>query len=146
MLAVLCVCGCPVHVSSTRNREKRLSVCWFQICAILKCHNSIQHAERAIRAFHNLWILTSTIFSFLNLLYIKGWSGKYSLFLELLRCLISKQRILSYYSVHKESSVRYPGASGFCHQSSEFCFSLARRASDVFWGIQITEELWNQFC
>ena len=100
----------PVHVPSMRNREKRLSVCRFQICAILKCHGNIQHAEHAMRhfetsqyyvcvtivsimpiaipipsAFCNLF--ASSIFSFLNLSYIKGWSGKYSVFLELLRCL-----------------------------------------------------------
>ena len=33
--------------------------------------------------------------------------------------------------------------SWFFFQASEFCFSLGRRASDVFWGIWITEELWN---
>ena len=38
-LAVLCVRGWPVHFPSVRNREKRLLVCWFQICAILKRHN-----------------------------------------------------------------------------------------------------------
>ena len=31
----------------------------------------------------------------------------------------------------KESTVRQPGASGFCYWASEFCFSLARNASDV---------------
>ena len=37
-----------------------------------------------------------SIFSFLNLSYIKEWSGKYSPFLELSRCLMSKRHILSY--------------------------------------------------
>ena len=37
-----------------------------------------------------------SIFSFLNLSYIKEWSGKYSPFLELLRRLMSKRHILSY--------------------------------------------------
>ena len=32
----------------------------------------------------------------------------------------------------KESTVRYPGASGFCYQASEFCSYLARSASEVF--------------
>ena len=44
-LAILYVRGRPVHVSSARNREKRLSVwsavCPFQIFVILKCHNSM---------------------------------------------------------------------------------------------------------
>ena len=44
----------------------------------------------------------------------------------------------------KGSGVQYPGASGFCYWASEFCYLLARQASEVFWGIQITEELWNQ--
>ena len=47
-LAVRCVLGWPAHVLSARNREKRLSVCRFEICAILKRHNSIKHAERAM--------------------------------------------------------------------------------------------------
>ena len=37
-----------------------------------------------------------SIFSFLNLSYIKEWSGKYSPFLELSRRLMSKRHILSY--------------------------------------------------
>ena len=41
----------------------------------------------------------------------------------------------------KESTVRYPGASGFCYQASEFCSYLARSASEVFWSIEITEEI-----
>ena len=44
-LAILYVRGRPVHVSSARNREKRLTiwsaVCPLQILAILKCHNSM---------------------------------------------------------------------------------------------------------
>ena len=34
-----------------------------------------------------------------------------------------------------------PGTSGFCLLASEFCSVLVPQASDVFWGIQITEEL-----
>ena len=41
----------------------------------------------------------------------------------------------------KESTVRYPGASGFSYQASEFCSYLARSASEVFWSIEITEEI-----
>ena len=44
----------------------------------------------------------------------------------------------------KESSILKPGASGFFYRASEFCYLLARQASEVFWGIQITEEQWNQ--
>ena len=38
----------------------------------------------------------------------------------------------SYSAACKESSVQYPGASGFCYGANEFCFLLARWASDVF--------------
>ena len=41
----------------------------------------------------------------------------------------------------KESTVQYPGVSGFCYQASEFCSYLARSASEVFWGIEVTEEM-----
>ena len=78
--------------------------CQFQICAILKHHNSIHHAHcvPVPSAFRYLWIFASSIFSFLNLSYnIKRWSRMYSLFLELLRCLMSKVHILSYCCWHK---------------------------------------------
>ena len=123
-LAVLCVLGRPVHVPSARNREKRLSVCWFQICTNMKRHNSIQHTERACAilkhhnsihhahrvpfpsAFRSVCIFAPIIFSFLNLSYVKGWSGKYSLFLELLRYLMSKRHTLSYCCCHKSGAWR----------------------------------------
>ena len=43
-------------------------------------------------------------------------------------------------AARKESTVRYPGASGFCYQESEFCSYLARSASEVFWVIELTED------
>ena len=41
----------------------------------------------------------------------------------------------------KDSTVRWPGPSGFCYRACEFCSKLAQWASEVFLGIQITEEL-----
>ena len=114
---------CPKHqpfVSGTVDR--------FQICAILKRHNSLfvsiipfAHGFPfpAFPALRNPWVFASSwfrgliwnlscffvnstnfkarsIFSFLNLSYVKEWSGKYSPFLELLRRLMSKRHILSY--------------------------------------------------
>ena len=94
---VLCVCGWPVHVPSARNWEC-VSVS-SKSAPSLKHHNSIHHAHcvPVPSAFRYRWIFASSIFSFLNLSYnVKGWSGMYSLFLELLRCLMSKLHILSY--------------------------------------------------
>ena len=114
---------CPKHqpfVSGTVDR--------FQICAILKRHNSLfvsiipvanGFPFPAFPALRNPWVFASSwfrgliwnlscfivnstnfkarsIFSFLNLSYIKEWSGKYSPFLELSRRLMSKRHILSY--------------------------------------------------
>ena len=98
LLAVLCVCGWPVHVPSARNWEEVVGVS-SKSAPSLKHHNSIHHAHcvPVPSAFRYLWIFASSIFSFLNLSYnVKGWSGMYSLFLELLRCLMSKLHILSY--------------------------------------------------
>ena len=40
----------------------------------------------------------------------------------------------------KESSVWWPGATGFCYWASELCYQLAQRASEGFWGIQILQK------
>ena len=45
VLGVLCACGLPVHAIAEEIEISGLSVCRFQICAILKRHNNIQHAQ-----------------------------------------------------------------------------------------------------
>ena len=49
--SLFCVRGGPVHVLSARNREKRLLVCRFQICVILKRQNSIRARQAPISMF-----------------------------------------------------------------------------------------------
>ena len=68
LLAVLCVCGWPVHVPSARNWEEVVGVS-SKSAPSLKHHNSIHHAHcvPVPSAFRYVWIFASSIFSFLNL-------------------------------------------------------------------------------
>ena len=100
-----------------------------------------------------LLFITDTLYYKYSLLKTPFWYGHLSITDNLLRKSLlfghlSTANTLYYRhsSACKESGVRQPGASGFCYWASEFCFQLARRASDLFWGIRKTEELWDQFC
>ena len=73
-LAVLCVCGRPVHVSSVRNREKRLPECRFQICAILKRQNSIRARHAPISMF--ALQINSTMQKFRRRGFIQEWKNQ----------------------------------------------------------------------
>ena len=73
-LAVLCVRGRPVHVSSVRNREKRLPECRFQICAILKRQNSIRARHAPISMF--ALQINSTMQKFRRRGFIQEWKNQ----------------------------------------------------------------------